>query len=264
LQTDSDSAALLPYRLPSPEHGSQGEDRLTSTLTRPWRLDWMIPLIGVFVMASAAVAAEAPDATLYDVTQAMKVAGTKVPHRIAEGALAGTAKLGSPLCPKKLGPKLPAGASECWLTATGVDDINLETGQGTLAAIIIPVTTGDNPFGAPQLAIERMTVTGRIDFSAALGGAPFGTVQGRVDSRHKFTGVFLQPFLGSVVEASSGQTLRHLFCPLSMTPNPSLGGPDYAWVEVDAAGSMTGRCIDIQPNQLSLGYPTLRFDLFFQ
>jgi hypothetical protein len=230
--------------------------------TRPWALDWLIPFFGVFVMTTAAVAAETPDATLFDVTQVMKVVGTRVPHRIAEGALAGTAKLGSPLCPRKLEPKLPTGAKECWITATGADDINLKTGLGSLTAVIIPVTTGDNPFGAPQLGIERMAVSGTIDFSAALAGAPFGTVEGRVDGRHTFTGVFLQPFLGSVVEEASGQTLRHLFCPLSPAPNPSLGGPDYAWMEVDAQGP-TGRCIDIQPTQMSLGYPPLRFDLFF-
>jgi hypothetical protein len=230
---------------------------------RPWALDWIIPFVGVFLLTSAAMAAEAPDATLYDLTQVMKVVGKRVPHRIAEGALAGTAKLGSPLCPTKLEPKLPAGATECWITATGADDINLDTGQGTVSAIIVPVTTGDNPFAAPQLGLERMQVTGKIDFSPALAGAPFGTVEGRVDGRHKFTGVFLQPFLGSVVEASSGQTLRHLFCPLSPNPNESLGGADYAWMEVDAQGP-TGRCIDIQPTQMSLGYPPLRFDLYFQ
>ena len=230
---------------------------------RPWALDWLIPFFGVFVMTTAAVAAETPDATLFDLTQVMKVVGSRVPHRIAEGALAGTAKLGSPLCPRKLEPKLPSGAMECWITATGADDINLNTGKGTLAAVIVPVTTGDNPFGAPQLGLERLTVTGTIDFSAALAGAPFGTVDGRVEGRHKFIGVFLQPFLGSVVEEASGQTLRHLFCPLSPAPNQSLGGPDYAWMEVDAQGP-TGRCIDIQPTQMSLGYPPLRFDLWFQ
>ena len=118
---------------------------------RPWALDWLIPFFGVFVMTTAAVAAETPDATLFDLTQVMKVVGSRVPHRIAEGALAGTAKLGSPLCPRKLEPKLPSGATECWITATGADDINLNTGKGTLAAVIVPVTAGDNPFGAPQL-----------------------------------------------------------------------------------------------------------------
>jgi hypothetical protein len=229
---------------------------------RPRTLDWIIPLVGVFLLTSGALAAETADATLYDVTQVMKVVGTKAPRRLADGALAGTAKLGSPLCPRKLAGDLPPGATECWITATGSDRIDLATGKGAVEAVIVPVTTGDNPFAAPQLGLERMVVSGKIDFSAALHGAPFGTVEGRVDGRHTFTGVFLQPFLGSVVDATTGQTLRHLFCPLSPAPNESLGGADYAWMEVDAQGP-TGRCIDIQPTQMSLGYPTLRFDLFF-
>ena len=229
----------------------------------PWGLEWIVPFFGMFLMTTAAMAADTPDATLYDLTQVMRVVGSRVPHRMAEGALAGTAKLGSPLCPRKLEPKLPSGATECWITATGADTINLDTGRGTMTANIVPVTTGDNPFGAPQLGIDRMAIAGDVDFSMALSGAPFGTVEGRTDGRHKFTGVFLQPFLGSVVDASTGQTLRHLFCPLSPAPNQYLGGPDYAWMEVDAQGP-TGRCIDIQPIQMSLGYPPLRFDLFFE
>lgn len=233
------------------------------TRLKQWACGWGIAFAGAAVMTTAAAAAETPDATLYDVTEVMRIVGTRPQHRVAEGALAGTAKLGTPFCPEKLASKLPEGATECWIIADGGDDINLVTAQGTLAATITPVTTGDNPFAAPELAHDRITVEGRIDFSPALGGLPYGTVEGRVDRRHRFTGVFLQPFLASAVEPTSGLTLRQIFCPASPAANASLGGPDYAWLEV-VDGAPTGRCIDVQPNQMALGFPTLRFDLFFQ
>jgi hypothetical protein len=212
-------------------------------------------------ITAPAAAQTSPGATLYGVTENYRVVGGGVQHRIAEGALSGSAQLGTPFCPQNLAAKLPAGATHCPINATGADDINLTTGQGTLGAVITPVTTGDNPFAAPELILDRVAVSGKIDFSPALSGLPFGTVEGRVDGRNRFTGVFMQPFLGSVPFGSG--TLRQTFCPLSPTPNPHLGGVDYAWVEV-SGGAMTGRCIDVLPQQLSLGYPPLRFDLFFE
>jgi hypothetical protein len=222
-----------------------------------------LAMIGAVLAATVAPAAAqaAPDATLYDVTETMRVVGHRVQQRLARGALAGVARLGTPFCPASLAPQLPDGATECWVVALGGDAINLTNGQGVLQASVVPVTTGDNPFAAPELVLGRAQVAGTIDFSPALQSLPYGTVKGRVNGRTRFTGVFMQPFLGSVVVG--GQTLRQQLCPLSPDPNPSLGGVDYAWVEV-AGGQLTGRCIDIQPSQMSLGYPPLRFDLFFE
>ena len=106
----------------------------TTMRMRHWCLGAGFVLTGMLLGSTPPVAAEMPRAVLYDVTQAAKVVGNRTPHRIAEGALAGRASLGSPLCPDTLASKLPAGASECWITATGFDDINLTNGKGTLAA----------------------------------------------------------------------------------------------------------------------------------
>jgi hypothetical protein len=218
-----------------------------------WMLTTLFAAASLLALAAPAVADPPPDATLYDLTQNMRVVGGRVQHRVAEGALAGVVRLGTPFCPDRLASQLPAGATECAVTATGADDINLTTGLGSLTATITVVTTGDNPFAAPQLVLDRVSVSGRIDFSPALSGAPYGTVEGRVDGRGRFTGVFRQPFLGSV-PVPGGFTLRQIFCPLNPTPNPNLGGVDYAWVETDG-GAPTGRCIDVQAHELSLGYP---------
>ncbi len=232
------------------------------TKTNEWAHGLAAALAGVLMLTAAPAFAETPAAILYDVTEVMSVTKGRVPHRVAEGALAGTSKLDTPFCPHKVAKKLPEGATECWVIAKGADDIDLTTGLGTLSAQVTAVTTGDNPFAAPELSLASVSLAGSIDFSPALGGVPYGTVDGRVDGRQRFRGVFLQPFLGSVVADNAGHTLRQLLCPFSPTPNSSLGGADYAWLEVGAAGP-TGKCIDIQPDQTSLGYPTLRFDLFF-
>jgi hypothetical protein len=42
------------------------------------------------------------------------------------------------------------------------------------------------------------------------------------------------------------------------------GGFDLAYLDnVDAATTPSGRCLDIQPNELSLGTPLVRFDIDF-
>jgi hypothetical protein len=249
-----------------------GEDPMTVRMTmKEWAHGWAICLFGLLMITASPALAETPAAILYDVTEVMKITTGPVPQRIAEGALAGPARLGTPLCPQRLASKLPPGATECWVIANGEDTIDLTTGQGTLSAIVFPVTTGDNPFAAPELALDRITVSGRIDFSPALAGLPYGTVEGNVDGGGRFTGVFLQPFVGSTIVNAKGQTLRQLLCPLSATRNQTRNqtgnhndpDEDFAWLEISRGGP-TGRCIDIQSAEMSLGYPTLRFDLFFE
>jgi hypothetical protein len=119
-----------------------------------------------------------------------------------------------------------------------------------------------------------------MDFSPAiLHQIPFGTVTGRVRAdrgrRTDFTGVFRLPFAGNIrteIEVAPGVTmtfsLRELFCPATPKPNPYTdmlyGGFDLAYLDnVEAAGTPAGRCLDIQPHELSLGAPLVRFDVNF-
>src|SRR5438876_3905117 len=62
----------------------------------------LLSLVVCFGVASPASAQLAPGtATLYDVTETYRVSTlSQVPHRIAKGALAGHAALGTPLCPR--------------------------------------------------------------------------------------------------------------------------------------------------------------------
>jgi len=132
----------------------------------------------------------------------------------------------------------------------------------------------------PEAVVLRGEFKGQMDFSPAiLHQIPFGTVVGKVKPtrglRTDFTGVFRLPFAGNFeteVEVAPGVnmtlTLRQIFCPATPNPNPFAdilyGGIDLAYLDnVDAAGTPAGRCLDIQPNELSLGAPLVRFDISF-
>jgi hypothetical protein len=80
--------------------------------------------------------------------------------------------------------------------------------------------------------------------------------------KYKFAGTFRLPFLGSYRLPTGGPTLREMFCPLTPTPNTSLGGMDIVWVET-AGGQPSGRCINSRPEELSLGSPVVRFEVSF-
>jgi hypothetical protein len=112
---------------------------------KEWAHGWAICVFGLMVITASPALAETPAAILYDVTEIMKVTTGRVPHR-------------TPFCPQSLAAKLPPGATECWVIANGVDDIDLTTGQGTLSAVVVPVTTGDNPFAAPEMSLGYPTL----------------------------------------------------------------------------------------------------------
>jgi len=124
---------------------------------------------------------------------------------------------------------------------------------------------------------------GQMDFSPAiLHQIPFGTVTGKVTAQGSgtsaFTGVFRLPFDGNVkVEygPAAGMTLREIFCPLSPKTNPNADsyiGPDgkldLAYLDTGVnpeTGKIepNGYCLNIRPNELSLGAPLVRFDVKF-
>jgi hypothetical protein len=215
--------------------------------------------------------ASAQDATLYELTENLKFTRGKIAHRVATSALMGFAELGTPLCPlgKSQGP--------CSINAVGSTNVASTTGLGTFDGRFTVVVPGDNPVDGPELVVMSGRFRGRIDFAPALvHNIPFGTVDGhfvveRSGKRIPFSGVFRLPFLGSVavpvgVDPVTGapvtRTLRQLLCPLTPRPNPSLGGPDIAYVDT-TGGMLNGTCRDVLPSELSLGVPTVRFDIAF-
>jgi hypothetical protein len=246
------------------------------------RIAAIVGLVGV-ALAGAPVVANAESATLYELTENMKLVQRKFKHqppvgrRIATSALTGVAEVGSPLCPTA---ELQSGPAGCAVNVMGSDNVSLTTGLGTLSGNFATVVQGDNPVDGPEAVVLRGEFRGQMDFSPAiLHQIPFGTVVGKViPARARrgtdFTGVFRLPFAGNAtteIEVAPGVkmtfTLRQLFCPATPNPNPYAelyGGVDLAYLDnVEAATTPAGRCLDIRPNELSLGAPLVRFDIVF-
>jgi len=247
-------------------------------MTPMTRVVAMLGMLGVAVVGTPALA-RAGSATLYELTENMKQVQKNQKHnpigrRIATSALTGVAQVGTPLCPNDDFKSGPAG---CAVNVLGSDSVSLATGFGTLSGNFATVIQGDNPVDGPEAVVLKGEFRGQMDFSPAIVGVnglqfPYGTVIGTVGSQgHKssFTGVFRLPFAGNVeVTVAPGftMTLRQLFCPLSPTPNPNspmYGGFDLAYLDFDATHALNGQCLDIQPTELSLGAPLVRFDIDF-
>jgi hypothetical protein len=250
------------------------------------RMVAIMGLIGAAVTGAPNVA-NAGGATLYELTENMKLVQRGRDHdkrhrfpvvarRIATAAIAGFAEPGTPLCPV---PEFQSG-DHCFVNVLGSDNISLTTGRGTLQGQFQTVIQGDNPVDGPEAVVLKGQFHGQMDFSPAiLFQIPFGTVTGKVAAQGSrkpaaFTGVFRLPFAGNAtteIEVSGVKmtvTLRQLFCPATPDGDPELqelyGGVDLAYLDnVEAATTPLGRCLNIQPDELSLGAPLVRFDVQF-
>ena len=236
--------------------------------------------LAVLATAGLPAAASAGGATLYELTENMKIdtvkrAGDAINRRVATAVLSGTAALGTPLCPDEA---LQSKPGLCVVNVIGHDDISLVNGKGTFGGTSTTVVQGDNPVDGPEAVVLRAAFHGKMDFSPAIvHQIPYGTVSGKVFTNRgrrsgdaiPFTGIFRLPFAGNVpVEVAPGVfvKLRQILCPASPDPNPfapMYGGYDLAYLDFDASGTPNGQCLDIQPTELSLGTPLVRFDVSF-
>jgi hypothetical protein len=260
---------------------AEQETEMTSMMTK--RIAAIVGLVSVAVAGTPVLASAGGSATLYALTENMKLIHRQPKHRppvdrrIGTGSLAGVAQLGTPLCPSADFQSGPAG---CAINALGTDNVSLTTGLGTLSGTFTTVIQGDNPVDGPEAVVLSGEFEGQMDFSPAIvHQIPFGTMVGKIKANRarratEFTGLFRLPFDGSFVtevEVAPGYkvklTLRQLFCPATPDPNPYAelyGGVDLAYLDnVEAVTTPAGRCIDIKPNELSLGAPLVRFDISF-
>ena len=195
-------------------------------------LSLLFLLLALMVGPAPALAA---DATLYELTENMKLVGGKVLHRRATSELMGTAKAGTALCP------MPVGYPDCTINATGSDNIDTSTGLGNFGGTYTVVVQGDNPVDSPEYVIAKGKFKGKMDFSTAMYG--YGTVVGTLDpdgGRHRdrvgFTGIFFLPF---ALDASG--TAYYL----DFNPANRYG------------------VVPVQDDQKALGYPTVKFEITF-
>ncbi len=230
----------------------------------------------LLLWSGMALAEGTKTATMYELTENMKlIAAGKGERRTATSILMGFADVGTPLCPSGLVAQLEArgllapGTKRCTINMSGSDSVDTQTGQGPFRGSFTVVVQGDNPVDGPEFVVLKGTFRGQMDFSPALlARIPYGTVRGNLTTARgsimPFTGTFRLPLLGSFQPyGPGGPTLRQIFCPLTPTPNSELFGPDIAYLGT-TAGRPNGTCIDVLPNELSLGFPTVRFDAEFQ
>src|SRR5947208_8882746 len=151
------------------------EDAMRRDLRRRFLMPAMLALLAFVAAPLFGATALAADATLYELTENMKLVGKDSPRRRATWELMGTANAGTPLCP------MPVGAPPCTINATGSDDISLATGLGNFGGTFTVAVQGDNVTDSPEFVIAKGKFHGKMDFSpAVLGGLPLGTAVGRM------------------------------------------------------------------------------------
>ena len=189
------------------------------------------------------IPARQPDATFYETTENTRTTAKRLPRRVAESALIGVAAFDTPFCPRHLVLPLGLGPVSCTLNALGADDLSLKTGQGTFGAAMTIVTNEPGSVDSPEVLVGKLAVSGQMDFAPAiLGGIPYGTITGRVIARNgaRFFGVFRLPF------ACGPAT----FCYLALDTTTGRIAVDQVAV--------------LQTNEFAIGYPAVRFDVWFE
>lgn len=229
--------------------------------------------IGLIVVAMAGVPATAGagSATLYELTENMRLDNLSAPTlRTASAALQGTSDVGSPLCPAALiglltTIGLPVG-STCTLTAFGEDAVSVGGGNGSFSGAFAVVVNVDNAADAPELVVMtgtfgaqmqvladangmlplikitngKLLTTDVLGVPVALVGLYFPGLTPEMFAPAPFTGIFRLPFMvqnDKKVKAKKG------------VPAFYLGD--------------TGEFIPVQPNETSLGYATVRVEIGF-
>src|SRR5215831_842926 len=197
------------------------------------------------VLGAGPAQASTWDVVFYELTENMTFDGTT---RTGSGALAGEAKVGTPLCPDALMKALVstgavASATSCYVTAYGTDWMTIR-GSGALKADIEVKVQGDNPVDAPEFVVMTGTLTGGMAIAdeqmrlLAIWGTL--TVDGQIVST-RFRGMVRLPF----VKDEQGRTRQ---------PRRF----ERAFYLRD-----DGRLERVQAEELSLGWPTARFELTF-
>jgi hypothetical protein len=217
------------------------------------------------------------DAKLYEVTENMtlKTSDGTPTARSATAALQGTAKLGSPLCPADLVHLLAAmdllvrADRPCTVTAIGSDNVDLLTGSGELKGAFQIVVNLDNTTDAPEFVVMTGTFKGDMQVLVDMSANPPAQLPLIALTNGKMTPVDvlnvpiarlaalgLDP--ASFAEASFTGTFR---LPFSMDRR---GNRFKAHPHRDAfyLGDR-GQLIRVQPDERSLGFPTVRVEIDF-
>src|SRR3989449_4673068 len=216
------------------------EDAMRRDLRRTFLMPALLALLAFVAAPLLGATALAADATLYELTENMKLVGKDSPRRRATSELMGTANAGTPLCP------MPVGAPPCTINATGMDNISLVTGLGKFSGTFTVVVQGDNPVDSPEFVIAKGKFSGKMDFSpAVLGGIPYGTVVGTLDPN------------------GGGHPDHVPFTGTCFLPFEFPGDPSATAYYLDFNPANPYHLVPVADNQRALGYPTVKFEINF-
>ena len=177
-------------------------------------------------------------------------------RRSAVAQLSGFAKLGTPLCPWEVLILTP-GAKNCTVNASGADDLSLADGKGTLDGTFAVVVKASDTADAAEFVVMTGAFAGAADLSLPFAGvAPVGFLTdgkgcfdvGRrqckpeKDTAFTFTGTFRLPF------AVNARGRR-------IPPRANRS----AYYLADDFGTL----LTVEPNERSLGFPTVRLEIKF-
>jgi hypothetical protein len=223
------------------------------------------------------------DATLYEVTENMSLDDLAMPTlRTATAALQGTAKLGSPLCPVELVHLLAdlglltRADKPCSITAVGNDAIETATGSGSVDGTFAVVINLDNTTDAPEFVAMTGTFKGLMQVVIDTSAKPPKTLPLINLNDGTFTP---NDVLGFPVVDPKGQgnDIRQLgLDPAKFGPAPFTGVFRLPFT-VDKRGwrhrafsnrdafylGDHGQLIRVQPDERSLGFPTVRVEIDF-
>ena len=213
-----------------------------------------------------------PGAQVYELTETARlIANRKIDYEVSVSAMMGFARPGSQVCQAQwAGPAPGSGGSTdlrdsgpvCAITLTASNTVDLRTGLGPISGtfkVVLPDPINPHAVDAPELVVVKGSFDGNMDFSpAVISGIPYGTVTGVLLTNSgapiPFGGVFVMPF-------GPDPNFPNLCDLINPTGNCyltySLSGVNPLVVTVTGAAPVT-------PSQRALGYPTARFDIYFQ
>jgi hypothetical protein len=190
------------------------------------------------------------EAVLYEVTENMYLIDDKgnvvlpeqATRRQADASLYGWARFGNLLCPSELLVTNPR-AETCTVTADGVDDLSLKTFKGGVNGTFAVVVQDDNPIDAPEYVAMNGAFQGEMDLSMRPIGKIAGTFTPAGSPQAvKFCGTLRLPF------SVSAKGKREM---------PKRNGEAYYLADDFKT------LIPVHKAELSLGQPTVRFELNF-
>lgn len=225
-----------------------------------WSLVTALGLTLAMLAGTGAVAAAAPDAVVYELTESMTLDDLAHPAvRTAQAALQGTARVGSPLCPDvvvglvvALG--LLSGSRPCTITVIGADTIDLTSGTGFLAGSFASVIELDNAVDGPEFVI----MTGHFLGELALVAPGVPLIRLTNGSLHPVT-VLGQPAIVFGLGVSSFDGVFRL--PFAVSGRGAPGKPRRGQ-EAFYLGD-GGKVVPVRKDELSLGVPTVRVEVTF-